>query len=423
MKRRTVYLTTALLCGIPAVPFGFGADDIRDRVARAVDVARQDVREATKALNTLRDHVATERKPLADELETLQNEVLKLRGEAERLRTVRYQDDIEREALQRNRYTPAGRIRLYHALLREYRRSFEMRQGVAESHVLSSQLKEIDQWIDAEDAPSHFITTTEALLHLAEDWNRREIGGAYHPGKCLDPEGTEHRGRFAVLGPISYFAAESGTAAGLVVSRIGSSMPSLFSDLPPRFSEAIAALVQSEEARVPFDVTGGYALKVTAQKGTLKEHFMAGGFVMIPLLLIGLAAILLTLWKVATLRNIRAPDPKLLDRVAERVHTHRIEEAQAVARDVTPPFDSVLLTAIEHRDLRNDHLEEMLHERALAAVPTLDRHLGLLAVLGGVAPLLGLLGTVTGMIHTFKLVTILGPATQNCFPEASPRPW
>jgi biopolymer transport protein ExbB len=49
-----------------------------------------------------------------------------------------------------------------------------------------------------------------------------------------------------------------------------------------------------------------------------------------------------------------------------------------------------------------------MHERALATIPTLDRHLGMLAVLGGVAPLLGLLGTVTGMIHTFELVTIFG---------------
>jgi biopolymer transport protein ExbB len=43
-----------------------------------------------------------------------------------------------------------------------------------------------------------------------------------------------------------------------------------------------------------------------------------------------------------------------------------------------------------------------------SAVPGLERHLQTLAVLGAVAPLLGLLGTVTGMIHTFQLVTVFG---------------
>jgi biopolymer transport protein ExbB len=44
----------------------------------------------------------------------------------------------------------------------------------------------------------------------------------------------------------------------------------------------------------------------------------------------------------------------------------------------------------------------------LCTVPKLERHLGTLAVFGGIAPLLGLLGTVTGMIHTFQLVTVFG---------------
>jgi len=44
----------------------------------------------------------------------------------------------------------------------------------------------------------------------------------------------------------------------------------------------------------------------------------------------------------------------------------------------------------------------------LTTIPVLRRYLGALAVFGAVAPLLGLLGTVTGMIHTFQLVTIFG---------------
>src|SRR5690606_17594471 len=55
-----------------------------------------------------------------------------------------------------------------------------------------------------------------------------------------------------------------------------------------------------------------------------------------------------------------------------------------------------------------EHLEEIMHEHVLAVVPRLERSLGTLAVFGGVAPLLGLLGTVTGMISTFQLVTLFG---------------
>ena len=53
-------------------------------------------------------------------------------------------------------------------------------------------------------------------------------------------------------------------------------------------------------------------------------------------------------------------------------------------------------------------LEEILAERVSSAVPGLERHLQTLAVLGAVAPLLGLLGTVSGMIKVFEVITVFG---------------
>ena len=49
-----------------------------------------------------------------------------------------------------------------------------------------------------------------------------------------------------------------------------------------------------------------------------------------------------------------------------------------------------------------------MHERIITEIPILEKHLPTLAVCASAAPLLGLLGTVTGMIHTFNLVTIFG---------------
>ena len=53
-------------------------------------------------------------------------------------------------------------------------------------------------------------------------------------------------------------------------------------------------------------------------------------------------------------------------------------------------------------------MEEALYEKYLAAQPPLQKGLALIAIASATAPLLGLLGTVTGMIHTFDLIDIFG---------------
>jgi biopolymer transport protein ExbB len=375
-------------------------------LSKAVETAQQNLRTATQDLNTLRDTISEARVPLATDLQSLQNEVVMLREEVEQLRTLRYQDDMAREALDRD----LARLRDAHGfvmtLLQEYRRSFETRLGVSESQMLGSRLEEIDDDLAAADATDSFASLVDGVLRLAEEWNHQRIGGARYSGTCLDGDGTELDGHFVTMGPAAYFA--SGKTAGLVVRRLGSSRPSLFSDLEPAFSPAITDLVAGEEAGVPLDLSGGDALKVVARKQSLKDHMVSGGMVMIPLVLIGLLALVLTIWKVASLSKLRTPADADLKALAQQVRNDQAHEAKVRVGEMNQPFRDVLQVGIDHHTLPREHLEEILHERSLSMMPILDRHLGMLAVLGGVAPLLGLLGTVTGMIHTFELVTIFG---------------
>jgi biopolymer transport protein ExbB len=85
-----------------------------------------------------------------------------------------------------------------------------------------------------------------------------------------------------------------------------------------------------------------------------------------------------------------------------------IATAEALADSLPSPVHELAVETVRHHDSPREHLEEILHEKMLSFTPRLERNLGALAVLGGIAPLLGLLGTVTGMIHTFQLVTIFG---------------
>ena len=67
-----------------------------------------------------------------------------------------------------------------------------------------------------------------------------------------------------------------------------------------------------------------------------------------------------------------------------------------------------ITTGVEHVDQDREVVEEMLFERILRVRPTLERFLPFLAITAAAAPLLGLLGTVIGMIKTFQLITIFG---------------
>jgi biopolymer transport protein ExbB len=159
---------------------------------------------------------------------------------------------------------------------------------------------------------------------------------------------------------------------------------------------------------VPVDVTAGDAIKVKEAKQTLIGHMKDGGFVMVPLLLVAAAALVLALWKCIELGGIRVRSGPQLDEVIDAVIKGDISVASEKAGNIKEPLRSLLEEAVEHHDSPRDHLEEIMHEHVLNSLPKLERNLATLAVLGGIAPLLGLLGTVTGMIHTFQLVTIFG---------------
>ena len=133
-----------------------------------------------------------------------------------------------------------------------------------------------------------------------------------------------------------------------------------------------------------------------------------GGFVMVPLLLIGVLSLLIAIWKFFVLARLRRAVGSSLDEVTAFVKRRDWPAAGKAADQLRPPLATLVAEALAHRQAAREHLEEILHERLLSMTPAWESHLGTLAVFGAVAPLLGLLGTVTGMIHTFELVTLFG---------------
>jgi biopolymer transport protein ExbB len=146
--------------------------------------------------------------------------------------------------------------------------------------------------------------------------------------------------------------------------------------------------------RATLDPTRGTLLAVLVQTPKFSEQIRFGGLVGYLILLIGVVGVV-----VAAVRLV------VLGSVGSKVEAQRRDAANA--RDDNP-LGRVL--AVYYKDPQVDHdtLQLRLDEAVLKEIPALDRWLPAIKMIAAVGPLMGLLGTVTGMIRTFQQITLFG---------------
>ncbi len=376
-------------------------------LSEAVLETRQEIETALGDLNAQRTEIETARKPLAAEYDALNSAVRNKRvALRQKLETQQYGEQ-QRRALAADVTQLEEECQFVLIALSEYRRGLETRKSQAALQGQRAALAACDARLAEAEEFTRLPEAAEFLLERATAWNRTRIGGYRIAGTALNGAGIEEHGNFIFIGPSAYFTGSDGVG-GIVQTPFGSLNPTYYADHSPQEQAGIAALQSSEQTVIPLDVSGGDALKIAAAGDSLSQHIRKGGFVMVPLLLIGILALVLTLWKIVELRGMRFASTESLADVIRHLGPGKSDQALQAARTLRPPLSTLIEEALTYRDAPREHIEEILHERILAMVPRLERHLGTLAVFGGIAPLLGLLGTVTGMIHTFDLVTIFG---------------
>ena len=97
-----------------------------------------------------------------------------------------------------------------------------------------------------------------------------------------------------------------------------------------------------------------------------------------------------------------------IKRLGAAVLANDSESALAEARRIGGPTGRMLADGIEHMDHPKELVEEIMYESVLETKLKLQRLLPLVAIIAAAAPLMGLLGTVTGIINTFKMITVFG---------------
>jgi biopolymer transport protein ExbB len=142
----------------------------------------------------------------------------------------------------------------------------------------------------------------------------------------------------------------------------------------------------------------------------LIQLFKDGGFMMYPLLLASLLGFGVIIAKFYVLWVAHRGSDRLLEQVTEAARGKRLDEAMEAAQNTPGPVAAILLAGLNRiRDRRpSDDVEQAMASAGKIELGFLERGLVLLATVATVAPLLGFLGTVWGMIEAFAAIEIAG---------------
>lgn len=130
-----------------------------------------------------------------------------------------------------------------------------------------------------------------------------------------------------------------------------------------------------------------------------------GGVLIYPLAALAVWGIVIIVIKSATLRRDRIIMPEAVEKLEELVVSGNIPEATAYCKKHPSPMTRILLAAIINYEKDEAQLKESVEEAGRQELPQIQSHLTTLSTIASVSPLLGLFGTVLGMISVFSVLS------------------
>lgn len=138
------------------------------------------------------------------------------------------------------------------------------------------------------------------------------------------------------------------------------------------------------------------------------ELVQAGGWLMIPIILCSIIAAAICVERAWTLRTEEIAPRNLLARAWNQIKSNEMDNKKLRELRASSPLGEILAAGIANHKKGREHMKEAIEEAAARVVHELERYLNTLGTIAAVTPLLGLLGTVIGMIKVFSAIRLEG---------------
>jgi biopolymer transport protein ExbB len=129
-----------------------------------------------------------------------------------------------------------------------------------------------------------------------------------------------------------------------------------------------------------------------------------GGPVMYPIILCSIVALAIVIERVYHLHRAKIDTRKFMDEIANVLRRNKIMEAIEICDKTPGPIAHILKAGILKHDRPKHEIKEAIEEAGLYEVPRMEKNLTALSTIAHISPLLGLLGTVVGMVGCFQII-------------------
>ncbi|MCK5075963.1 MAG: MotA/TolQ/ExbB proton channel family protein, partial [Calditrichia bacterium] len=138
------------------------------------------------------------------------------------------------------------------------------------------------------------------------------------------------------------------------------------------------------------------------------EIIKSGGILMYPLLLSSIIAVSVIIDKILNLRKNKVLPPEIIAVSGKLKNLEDMALTEAVCNDSNSPLSKIVLSCIKNSDLSTDNLRKAIEDEGKQQVTKLRKGLIAIDTVASAAPLLGLLGTIIGMIEVFNVIQEMG---------------